>query len=195
MIWREKIGNQFGERLTVALLERRAHALAVVGEHDEVVWPRRLSRHPLQTGEDRIDGAENREHVRSVNAGMVGDLIVGEKGRVDGRYASEHIRDQHEQAGFLHECRRAGSDERVLEMPLDTREFVAPQLGPSLSPFPNDVADEERQRATEGVGTGEIRHVRTREDPLFVTDGTVCAKTIRCVAGKDVPATGAAIRE
>src|SRR3954468_15757858 len=80
-------------------------------------------------------------------------------------------------------------------MSLDKREFMAPQLGPGLPPLPNDVTDEERQRASERVGTGEIRHVRTREDPLLVTDGTVRAKTVGCVSGKDVPATGAAIRE
>ena len=37
---------------------------------------------------------------------------------------------------------------------------VAAHLGPRLPPLANDVADEERQGAGEGVGVGEVGDVR-----------------------------------
>src|SRR5829696_10253172 len=121
------------------------------------------------------------------------DFVVGEKGRVNCRYPPEHVRDQHEEVGLLHERRRAGTDERVLEMPVDTGAVVAAHLSPCLPPLSNDVANEESQGAGKSVGVCKVGDVPPRRNSLLVSNGAVGTKTIGRITGKDVPATGAAV--
>ncbi len=68
----------------------------MVRENDEVVRTGRASRDPLQASEGRINRAEDLKRIGPVDPGVMRDLIVGEKGRVDRRHTSEHVRDQHE---------------------------------------------------------------------------------------------------
>src|SRR5215211_8183431 len=165
----------------------------MVGENDEVVRTGHGGGCPLQASEVRINRAEHLKCIGPVNPRVMRDLVVGEKGRVNGRYPPEHVRDQHEEVGLLHERRRASTDERVLEMPVDTGAVVAAHLSPRLPPLSNDVANEERQGAGKSLVVCKMSGGPPRRNPLFVSNGAVGTKTIGRITGKDVPATGAAV--
>ncbi len=60
---RERALHDLLERLAIALAERRALCLAVVGEHDQVIRARRLRRRALQPGQLVIVALEHRQRV------------------------------------------------------------------------------------------------------------------------------------
>src|SRR4051794_36948305 len=101
------------------------------------------------------------------------NFVVCEKRVVDGRNSAKHVRDQHEETGFLHHGRGAGSDDRVLEMTIDSRLLVAPYLLPSLVSLTHNVTHEERERTGEAVRIAVIRDVTSRRIPFAVTHRAV----------------------
>ena len=65
-----------GQVLAVPVGEDLALGLAVVGEHDEVVLPRRDRGDLLELGEDGVDALERGQRLRLQHAGVVGDGVV-----------------------------------------------------------------------------------------------------------------------
>ena len=88
---RERPVHDLLERLAVALAERRALRLAVVGEHDEVIRARRLRRRTLQPGELVIVSLEHRERIGLANPRVVGDLVIADERRVADRHALDDV--------------------------------------------------------------------------------------------------------
>ena len=78
--------------VAVALLERRALRLAVVGEHDDLVRARRVAARALDAAELLVELAQRLERVGALEAGVVRDLVVARERRVDGGPAAHHVR-------------------------------------------------------------------------------------------------------
>jgi hypothetical protein len=118
------------QRLAVALEERRALALAVVGEHDEAIGPRRMRDGGGDRGDRPVDPAQHGQGVRALDARVMGHLVVGQERRVDDGAAGQDVR----------------RDRRDLEVELDDRRVAASQerifarLAPSpySSPCPSE---------------------------------------------------------
>ena len=77
--------HQLLELDAVALAERPALALAVIGEHDQVVGARRLLDGALQPRELGVVLLQHGERIGLLDPGVVGDLVVADEGRVDDR--------------------------------------------------------------------------------------------------------------
>src|SRR5207249_11804433 len=75
-----RLPDQVLEALVVAVLERGSLALAVIGEDHELVRTRCVLRGRHDPAELAVDLAQDRECVWPLDAGMVGDLVVGEEG-------------------------------------------------------------------------------------------------------------------
>ena len=69
--------------VAVALLERRALRLAVVGEDDDLVRPRRVAARALDPAELLVELAQRLERVGPLEPGVVRDLVVARERRVD----------------------------------------------------------------------------------------------------------------
>ena len=82
---RERALDQVVEPVAVALLERRALGLAVIGEDDDLVRARRVAARALDPRELLVELAQRLERVGALEPGVVGDLVVAREGRVDGR--------------------------------------------------------------------------------------------------------------
>ena len=78
--------------VAVALLERRALGLPVVGEDDDLVRARREPAGALDPAELLVELAQRLERVRALEARVVGDLVVARERRVDGRAARASCR-------------------------------------------------------------------------------------------------------
>ena len=88
-----EVADDLAEALAVALLERRAEALAVVGEDHELVRARRVLG-GLGQGADRlVDAVERLERLDPLGAAVVGELVVVGEVRVDDVRAAIHLLD------------------------------------------------------------------------------------------------------
>ena len=113
------------ERLAVALAERRALRLAVVGEHHEVIGARRLRGRALETGELAIVALQHRQSIGLADSRVVGDLVVSDERRVADRHALDDVRHQQRRDEVAHDDRDRGADERVEAAPIDMRGAAA----------------------------------------------------------------------
>ena len=68
--------HELVEPVAVALRERRALRLPVVGEDDDLVRPRGVSARALDAPELLVELAQGLERVRSLQAGVMRDLVV-----------------------------------------------------------------------------------------------------------------------
>ena len=81
-----EVADHLAEALVVALLERRAQALAVVGEDDEVVGTGSVLRGLPDRREGAVDAVERLERLDALRAAVVRELVVvGEVGVDDVR--------------------------------------------------------------------------------------------------------------
>jgi hypothetical protein len=85
-----RLADEVLERHAVAILERRALRLAVIGQHDELVGPRRVRDGRSHAGQLAVDLTQHGQGVVALDPRVVGDLVVGEEGRVDDRPPGEH---------------------------------------------------------------------------------------------------------
>src|SRR5215208_6302261 len=107
--WMLSVAHAFLQRRAVALEEGGALRLTVVGEHHEMVRARGLLRRLLDTGELPIDLAQHRQRIRPLDARVVGDFIIGKKGRVGDRPACVEVADdrRHLEVALNHRSPRA----------------------------------------------------------------------------------------
>ena len=99
----------------VALQERRAEALAVVGEDDEAVGTRRVLGRLAQRPQLAVDAVERVERLRSLGAAVVGDLVVVGVVHVDDRRAAQHLLDDERRAQRPQRDVRGAAHPRVRE--------------------------------------------------------------------------------
>ena len=83
--------DELVQSVAVALLEGRTLGLPVIGEHDQLVGPRRVAAGPLDAPELLVELAERLERVGALEARVVGDLVVAREGRVDRRAPAHHV--------------------------------------------------------------------------------------------------------
>ena len=105
----ERALDELVEAVAVALLERRALRLPVVGEDDDLVGPRRVAARALDLRELVVELAQRLERVGALEARVVGDLVVARERRVDGGPAAHHVGEHagHDQVAHEHAQRRA----------------------------------------------------------------------------------------
>ena len=88
-----QVADDLAEALPVALLERRAEALAVVRQDDELVRARRILGRLGEDRDRRVDAVERLERLDPLGSAVVGQLVVvGEVG-VDDVRAAVHLVD------------------------------------------------------------------------------------------------------
>ena len=78
-----QVADDLAEALAVALLERGAQALAVVGQDDELVRPRGVLGGLLERADRPVDAVERLERLDALRAAVVGQLVVVGEVRVD----------------------------------------------------------------------------------------------------------------
>ena len=88
------LGHEVGKGEPVALLERRSLRLAVIGEDDEAVGPGCVLGRPGEARERLVDLRKLPQRLRPFDPGVMGDLVVAEKHRVDRRPAAVEILDR-----------------------------------------------------------------------------------------------------
>ena len=75
--------DELVEPVAVALLEGRALGLAVVGEDDDRVWPRRVDAGAFDPAELLVELPQRLERVGALEARVVRDLVVARERGVD----------------------------------------------------------------------------------------------------------------
>ena len=88
---RQRSLDELVEPVAVALLERRALGLAVIGEHDDLVRPRGVAARAGDAAELLVELAQRLQRVRALEAGVVRDLVVARERRVDRGAAAHHV--------------------------------------------------------------------------------------------------------
>ena len=118
------------ERHAVALEERPAEALAVVGEDDEAIGTGRLGGDLLEDADLAVDAVERVERLGPLRAAVVGDLVVVGVVEVDDRRAAPHLL-HHERGAERAEGDVGGrADPRVREAAMHARLDPRPRLAP-----------------------------------------------------------------
>src|SRR5215210_932177 len=118
---REAAGDQVVEPVAVALAERRALRLTVVGEDDDVVRPGRVAACPLDHAEALIELAQRLERVLALEPGVMRDLVVAGEGRVYGRGAARHVLEDGMDDEVADEHAHPGSDQGIAAPTLPAR--------------------------------------------------------------------------
>ena len=185
----ERALDQVVERVAVALLEGRAHALAVVGEHDEVVGARRQRRARSRRPKMLVERAQHLQGVRPVEPGMVSDLVVGWR-----RWRRQRARPRN-MSEITHEDDRLPD---ITAWPARMKAYLRGRgdravarrgASPGRGPLADDLADEEGQGPREGVAVREegdgSRGVRRcfGVDPAVRADALVGARPRTCSRG------------
>lgn len=182
------------ERRPVALAERRALRLAVVAEHHDLVGAGRPRRRRRDPRDPPVDAAEHRQRVASLQAGVVGDLVVGQERGVDRRPPGLEVAD--DGLDLEVELDRGGErpQRRVGPAARDARPHVATPLACRLAPLDHHVRDGQDQRADHVVGVGEVGEVVAAEAVApDVEHRAHRQQRARRVAGEDVRAAGAVV--
>ncbi len=147
------------EVLPVAVEERRALRLPVVGEDHEPVLPRRGTGHHLQLVEDTIHGLESLQALRTQYSRVVGDLVVVHVVDVDRPEPLEHV--LRDQDGVEVAQRTVGdaAQQGGLPVPLTAGLDVAADRSPGLEPVTGELGDGPRDRP----GESRRRHDELRD--------------------------------
>ena len=101
------------EAVAVALLERGALGLAVVGEDDDLVGPRRVAAGALDAPELLVELAQRLERVGALEARVVRDLVVARERRVDRGAPAHHVGQHAEDDEVADEHAHRRAQERV----------------------------------------------------------------------------------
>ena len=123
---RERALDQVGEAVPVALLEGRALRLAVVGEDDDLVRPRRVAAGQLDVREVVVELAQGLERVGALEPRVVRHLVVARERRVDGRPPAHHVGEDARDDQVAHEDAERPPHQRVDAAAMAARKHVAP---------------------------------------------------------------------
>ena len=147
------------EGQAVALQERRALRLAVVGEHDQAVGARRVGQRRVHARDLAVHLGQHRQRVGALDAGMVGHLVVGQERGVDHRPAGHQVAHhrRHLQVALDHGAE--GAHQGVLARAVDARLHVAAALAGLGVALARHLGHHERERLRHRVRTREVGRV------------------------------------
>ena len=103
------------ERGAVALAERRALGLAMIGEHDELHRPRSLLRSAGESGELPVELAQDAERLGSFDSGVMRHLVVARERRVHDGTSGEEVAEERFHLQVALDDRHPRAHERVGE--------------------------------------------------------------------------------
>ena len=122
---RERALDELVEAVSVALLERRALRLPVVGEDDDLVRPRRVAAGALDLRELVVELAQGLERVGALETRVVRHLVVARERRVDGRPPAHHVGEHARDDQVAHEDAQRRPHQRVDAAAVAARKHVA----------------------------------------------------------------------
>ena len=184
--------HQVLERFPVAVAEGLPLRLAVVGEDDQPVGARSVGAGEGDPGDLAVEVAQHGEGVVAFDPGVVGDLVVGEEGRVDERAAGEDVADDAGDLEVALDDGGPGAHGGVGARAGDPRTDVVAELPPHRPALAEDVDERQHERARDRVGTSEVGRVVDPDRPPAVQHRAHRQHRVRRVAGEDVGAAGAA---
>ena len=155
----DRAANEILERVAVPLLERGALRLAVIGEDDDVVRPRRVLPRPLEAPELLVELPERLERVGPLEPGVMGDLVVAREGGVDRRPADEHVREHGVDDEVAQADAHSGAQERVDPTAVPTGTHVSPALARGRDDLQDHLPDDQDDRSRHVEAVGEERAV------------------------------------
>ena len=127
----------------------------------------------------------------ALDAGVVGDLVVGEEGRVDDRAPGEDVADHRRHLEVALHHRPPGAGEDVAAAAVHPRPHVVANLVAGGAALAADVSDREGEGPRHRVGPGEVGGVVPADRPPPSQRGAHRQHRVRRVAGEDVGAAGA----
>ena len=151
----ERAAHEVVEAVAVALLERRALGLPVVGEHDDLVGARRVLPGAGDAPELLVELAQHLERVGALEARVVRHLVVAREARVDRRPALHHVAEQAVDGDVAHRHGERGAQERVLAAAMAARPDIAADAAHGRDPLQADLVEEQHERARDVEAVGE----------------------------------------
>ena len=151
----ERLLDEIVQAVAVPLLEGGALGLAVVGEHDDLVRPRRVTASPVDAAELLVELPQRLERVGPLQPGVVRDLVVAREGRVDGGAAAHHVGEDAVDDQVAHDDAHRGAHERVEAAAVTARLHVPALRAQGGDPFEDHLPAEEDERAGDVEGVGE----------------------------------------
>ena len=113
------------EPVAVALLERGALRLTMVGEHDDLVRPRRVPPRAGDAAELLVELAQSLHRVGPLEPRVVGDLVVAGERRVHGRAPAHHVAEDAEDDKVADDYAHDPAHQRVDPAPMAAGADVA----------------------------------------------------------------------
>ena len=191
---RQRSLDQVVQSVAVPLLEGRALCLPVVRQGDDLVWPRRVRARALDPAELLVELAQGLERVGAFQSGVVRDLVVARKSRVDCGPALHHVREDAVDDQVADDHAQGRTHERVEPTAMASGADVS-ALRPSRSqPLEQHLPGEENQDAHDVEPVGEERSV-PRVRALFGVDPAARQDHVVGAAGEQVAAARAAVDE
>ena len=156
---RERALDELVEPVAVALLEGRSLGLAVVGEDDERVGPRRVDAGRLDPAELLVELAQRLERVGALETGVMRDLVVARERRVDRGPALHHVLEDAVDDQVAHEHAERAAHQRVVAAAVTTRAHVAPLRAARGGDLEHDLPEEEDEDTRDVEAVREERPV------------------------------------
>ena len=139
--------DELVEAVPVALLERRALRLPVVGEDDDLVRPRGVAARALDLREAVVELAQRLERVGALEARVVRDLVVARERRVDGGSPAHHVGQHARHDQVAHEDAQRAAHQRVDAASMPARPHVAADRARGRRPLEDHLPAEQHERA------------------------------------------------
>src|SRR5213079_2094444 len=127
--------DELVEAVAVALLERRTLRLAVIGEDDDLVGPRRVWARAVDARELLVELAQRLERVGALEARMVRDLVVARERRVHRGTPHHHVREDGVDDQVADEDAHRGTHEGIEAAAVAARTDVAALRAPGRRPL------------------------------------------------------------
>jgi hypothetical protein len=142
------------ERQAVALLERGAKGLAMIGQDNQIIGARRLLLDGLvDPGNNLVIGSQHLEGVAGPGARMMRHFVVAGPGDVDAGRPADDVEQGQVGGDVAHEDGHGGPHERIpVGQAVEARLHVLALLPPALPQFPHDVHQQQDGGAHQEVG-------------------------------------------
>ena len=190
----ERALDELVKAVAVALLERRALRLPVVGEHDDLVRPWRVAAGSLDLRELPVELAQRFEGVCALEAGVVRHLVVAGERRVHGGPPAHHVGQDARDDQVADEDAQRCAHQRIDAAAVPARSHVAADRPCRRGPLEDDLPEEEDERAGDVVAIGQERAV-ARVGLLLGVHAADGEDHVLRLAGEQVAAAGAAVDE
>ena len=191
---RERPLDQPVEPVAVALLERRALCLPMVGQDDELVRARCVAPCPRDPAELLVELAQRLERVGALEARVVGDLVVARERGVDGGAPAHHVGQHAEDDEVAHDHAHEAAHQRIDPAAVPARAHVAPRRPGRGQHLEHDLPDEQDERTRDVEAVGEERAV-ARVVAAFRVGAADREDDLVGLAGEQVAAAGSPVRQ